>query len=64
MTENRQGLRAEIAEAIDRVRRQIEIARSSVNMTPVIGGAPDNRSAIAALETELADLEAALRDLG
>ncbi len=64
MSENIPPLRRELTEAIDKVRRQIEIARSPSNMTPVAYSAPDNRSAIAALETELAELEAALRDLG
>lgn len=64
MTQSDQRLRAELTLATDKVRRQIEIARSPVNMTPVANRDPDNRSAIVALEAELAELEAALRDLG
>ena len=64
MTSSDQPLRQELTEAIDKVRRQIEIARSPSNMTPVPNRAPDNRSAIMALEAELVELEAALRDLG
>ncbi|HEY1448995.1 MAG TPA: hypothetical protein VGF33_10700 [Caulobacteraceae bacterium] len=63
MPETDKQLRRELTEAIADVRRQIEIARSPSNMTPVVSGSPDNRSAIAALEAELAELEAALRDL-
>jgi hypothetical protein len=64
MADSDQEFREQLTEAIANVRRQIEIARSSVNMTPVTNREPDNRSAIAALEAELAELEAALRDVG
>ncbi|HEY1879513.1 MAG TPA: hypothetical protein VGG68_06245 [Caulobacteraceae bacterium] len=63
MPETDEQLRRELTEAIAEVLRQIEIARSPSNMTPVVSGSPDNRSAIAALEAELAELEAALAAL-
>jgi hypothetical protein len=49
-------LRAELVEARDRLRRELEILQSP----STIGGSADNRSVIAALRSELDQIEAAL----
>ncbi len=53
MSDSDQPLRAQLNEAIDRIRRQLEILRSPSS----IGGGADNREVIAELETELRELE-------
>ena len=53
MSDSDGPLRAELNEAIDRVRRQLEILRSPSG----IGGGADNREVIAELETELRGVE-------
>jgi hypothetical protein len=53
-------LREQLDEAIDRVRREIEILRSPSS----IGGGADNRSVLADLETELAQLTEARANVG
>ena len=53
MSDSDGPLRAELNEAIDRVRRQLEILRSPSS----IGGGADNREVIAELEAELHGLE-------
>ena len=53
MSDSDGPLRAELNEAIDRVRRQLEILRSPSS----IGGGADNREVIAELEAELRQLE-------
>jgi len=47
---------AQLIEARDRVRRELEILRSPSS----IGGGADNRSVVADLEKELAELEDAI----
>jgi len=55
-------LREQLTEARDRVSRQLKILRSP--LTPFfLGGPPDNRSVIAALETQLRELNEALANL-
>ncbi|HTX51317.1 MAG TPA: hypothetical protein VME40_18225 [Caulobacteraceae bacterium] len=49
-------LRAELMQARDRVRRELEILSAPSS----IGGPPDNAGAVADLRRELAELEAAL----
>jgi hypothetical protein len=53
-------LRVQLDEAIDRVRRELEILRSPSS----IGGGADSRGVIADLETELAELREARAGLG
>ena len=53
-------LREQLDEASDRVRREIEILRSPSS----IGGGADNRSVLADLETELAQLTEARANVG
>jgi len=53
-------LREQLMEARDRIRRELEILRSPSS----IGGGADSRSVIAALESELAEIEAALANRG
>ena len=60
MSDSDAPLRAQLNEAIDRVRRQLEILRSPSS----IGGGADNREAIAELETELRGLEDARGAVG
>jgi hypothetical protein len=56
-------LREQLTEARDRVSRQLKILRAP--STPsFLGGPPDNRSVIAALETQLRELNEALASLG
>ena len=60
MSDSDAPLRAQLDEAIDRVRRQLEILRSPSS----IGGGADNREALAELETELRELEDARSAVG
>lgn len=53
-------LREQLIEARDRIRRELEILRSPSS----IGGGADSRSVIAALQSELAEIEAALANRG
>jgi hypothetical protein len=53
-------LREQLAEAIAKVRRELEILQAP----PSIGGGADDRSVIADLERELRELEAAQAGLG
>jgi hypothetical protein len=55
MSDPDQSLREQLTEAIARVRRELEILVAPSS----IGGGADNRSVIADLEKELAELEAA-----
>ncbi len=57
--ESTQQLRQELTEAIDKVRRELEILQAPSS----IGGPPDNGSVIAALEDELRRLQQAKADL-
>jgi hypothetical protein len=59
MSESEKRIRAELTEAIDKVRRELEILRSPSS----IGGPPDNGSVVADLESELKRLLAARADL-
>ncbi len=59
MSESKASLRAQLTDAIAKVRRQLEILYAPSS----IGNPPDEGGDIAALETELRDLEAALADL-
>lgn len=52
MSESEKDLRAELSEAIDRVRRELAILHAPSS----IGGPPDNGSVIADLEKELQEL--------
>jgi hypothetical protein len=52
MSESEKDIRAELSEAIDRVRRELAI----LNAPSSIGGPPDNGSVIADLEKELQEL--------
>ena len=52
MSESEKELRAELNEAIDKVRRELEILLAPSS----IGGPPDNRGVIADLESELQGL--------
>ncbi len=60
MSDSDGPLRAQLNEAIDRLRRQLEILRSPSS----IGGGADNREAIAELEIELRQLEEARGSVG
>jgi hypothetical protein len=53
MSETDRELRAELTEARERLRRELEILKSP----STIGGGADNRSVIAALEAELQQVE-------
>jgi hypothetical protein len=53
-------LRAQLTEARDRIRRELEILMAPSS----IGGGADSRSVIADLERELAEIEAALANRG
>lgn len=59
MSDSKQQLHQELTEAIDKVRRELEIIRQPSS----IGGAPDNGSVVADLESELKRLEEARADL-
>jgi hypothetical protein len=59
MSQSTESLRAELIDAIAKVRRQLEILYAPSS----IGNPPEEGSDIAALETELRGLEAALADL-
>jgi hypothetical protein len=56
MTETDRELRAELTEARDKLRRELEILQSPSS----IGGGADNRSVVAAMEAELQKIEDAL----
>jgi hypothetical protein len=60
MPEPEKPLRAQLDEAIDRVRRELEILRSPSS----IGGGADSRSVIADLEAEYRQLQEARANLG
>jgi hypothetical protein len=60
MSDNDEPLREQLTEARDRIRRELEILISPSS----IGGGADSRSVIAALEQELAEIEAALANRG
>jgi hypothetical protein len=60
MSESDEPLRPQFDEAIARVQRELEILRSPSS----IGGGADNRSVIADLETELAQLREARANVG
>jgi hypothetical protein len=53
-------LREQLVEARDRIRRELEVLMSP----STIGGGADSRSVIAALETELREIEDALANRG
>ena len=59
MSDTKKQLHAELTEAIDKVRRELEILRQPSS----IGGAPDNGSVVADLESELKRLLEARADL-
>jgi hypothetical protein len=56
MSESGKALRAELIEARDRLRRELEILQAPSS----IGGGADNAGVIAALEDELRQIEQAL----
>jgi hypothetical protein len=56
MSDNDEPLREQLMDARDRIRRELEILRSPSS----IGGGADSRSVVAALQSELAEIEAAL----
>ena len=60
MSETEQPLREQLHDAIDRVRRELEILESPSS----IGGGADSRSVVADLRAELKALEEVLADLG
>jgi hypothetical protein len=60
MSDSEKPLREQLTEAIDRVRRELEILESP----STIGGGADSRSVVADLETELRALEEARSNLG
>ena len=60
MSESEKPLRAQLDDAIDRVRRELEILESPSS----IGGGADSRSVVAALQTELKELQDARAGLG
>jgi hypothetical protein len=59
MSESEKPVREELTEAIDKVRRELEILRSPSS----IGGGADSRSVIADLEAELQALRQARAEL-
>ncbi|MGA0601359.1 hypothetical protein ACO2Q3_11715 [Caulobacter sp. KR2-114] len=59
MSESDRELREELTQAIDKVRRELEILQAPSS----IGGSPANGSVIAELEDELRRLEEAKADL-
>jgi hypothetical protein len=56
MSDNEAPLNEQLMEARDRIRRELEILIAPSS----IGGGADSRSVIVALESELAEIEAAL----
>ncbi len=60
MSEPEKPLRDQLDEAIDRVRRELEILESPSS----IGGGADSRSVVAALQSELRELQQARAGLG
>lgn len=60
MADDDRPLREQLDEAIDKVRRELEILQSP----STIGGGADDRSVIAELEAELEALMSARADLG
>ena len=56
MSDSDAPLHDQLIEARDRLRRELEILRAPSS----IGGAPDSRSVVAALEQELREIEDAL----
>jgi hypothetical protein len=60
MSDDDESLRAQLVEARDKIRRELEVLRSPSS----IGGGADSRSVIADLEHELAEIEAALANRG
>jgi hypothetical protein len=60
MSDSDEPLREQLTQARDRIRRELEILMSPSS----IGGGADSRSVIAALEQELAQIEAALANRG
>jgi hypothetical protein len=60
MTDPEKPLRAQIDEAIERIRRELEILSAPSS----IGGGADDRGVVAALETELRELQEAREGLG
>ena len=60
MSESEKPLREQLAEAIDKVRRELEILQSPSS----IGGGADDRSVIADLEAEYRQLVEAQANLG
>jgi hypothetical protein len=60
MSDPERPLREQLDEAIDRVRRELEILQSP----PTIGGGSDSRGVIAELEAEYRALEEARAGLG
>ena len=59
MSESEKSIREQLADAIDRVRRELEILQAPSS----IGGSPNNGGVIAGLEKELQDLLAARANL-
>jgi hypothetical protein len=55
MSDSEKPLRVQLDEAIDRVRRELEILESPSS----IGGGADSRSVVAALRSELLELQQA-----
>jgi hypothetical protein len=60
MSEDDKPLGEQLVEARDRIRRELEVLMSP----STIGGGADSRSVIAALETELREIEDALANKG
>ena len=60
MSNSEKPLRAQLDEAIDRVRRELEILKSPGS----IGNPPDDRSVVAELSAELRELQQARAGLG
>ncbi len=60
MSQSETPLRDQLDEAIDRVRRELEILESPSS----IGGGADSRSVVAALQSELRELQEARAGLG
>jgi hypothetical protein len=60
MSDDDESLRAQLVEARDKIRRELEVLRSPSS----IGGGADSRSVIADLEHALAEIEAALANRG
>jgi hypothetical protein len=60
MSDQDQPLRAQIDDAIEKIRRELEILSAPSS----IGGGADDRGVVAALEKELRELKAAREGLG